>query len=235
MRMETAQNGRVERTHIEPDGAWRDHSSGWRERAGGWIWLLAVQFFVAQAVVQAGWTTPYSLRDNFISDLGNTACGVYLVAVETWVCSPWHAWMNASFVLLGAQIVVGAALLGRTLARGRLAGAGLAMLSLAGPGLVLVGVFPENENLPPHKLGAAMQFVVGNAGLAVLGWTFVRHRGRLVFGTVTGLAGIFGLAATAFFVAECYLGLGIGGMERVAAWPLPLWLSLAGALALRRR
>ena len=39
-------------------------------KVGALAWVLAAQFFVAQAVVQSAWTTPFSLRENYISDLG---------------------------------------------------------------------------------------------------------------------------------------------------------------------
>src|SRR4029077_8587406 len=77
---------------------------------GAIVWVLAVQFFVAQIVVQSAWVTPFSLTQNFISDLGNTDCGPYPPDSGMYVCSPWHTWMNASFILLGLIILVGAAL-----------------------------------------------------------------------------------------------------------------------------
>jgi hypothetical protein len=42
---------------------------------GGGSWILTLLYFIGQAVAQAAWTTPYSLIDNRVSDLGNTACG----------------------------------------------------------------------------------------------------------------------------------------------------------------
>jgi hypothetical membrane protein len=195
-------------------------------RLGAIVWICAVQFFVAQAVVQAAWTTPYSLSENFISDLGNTACGPYAYESVVYVCSPLHAWMNASFVLLGAIILVGVALVGRVFSQGPLGMIGLALVALAGPGLVLVGLYPENEALTPHKIGAGMQFVSGSLGMIVLGLALVRRaRGLGLFSIV---AGATGLLATVLFVEEIYLGLGIGGMERVAAYALPVWLIVAG-------
>src|SRR5689334_5467880 len=75
-------------------------------RAGSIICILAVQFFIAQAVAQFAWTTPFSLMTNFISDLGNTACSPD-PASGPYVCSPWHALMNGSFILLGVTILCG--------------------------------------------------------------------------------------------------------------------------------
>ena len=76
-------------------------------RLGAVVWICAVQFFVMQAVVQSAWTSPFSLIHNFISDLGNTVCGPYPAGSGRFVCSPWHAAMNASFALQGVLIAAG--------------------------------------------------------------------------------------------------------------------------------
>src|SRR5437868_10337754 len=101
-------------------------------RLGAFIWILAVQFFVAQIVVQSAWVTPFSLIQNFISDLGNTTCGPYPKDSTMYVCSPWHAWMNASFILLGLIILVGAMLIRKRFPPIRSRAAGLLLLALAG-------------------------------------------------------------------------------------------------------
>ena len=79
-------------------------------RLGALAWLLAAQFFAAQVVVASAWTTPFSLTTRVISDLGNTACGRYPNASSLIVCSPWHAGMNASFILVGMTMAAGAIL-----------------------------------------------------------------------------------------------------------------------------
>lgn len=72
---------------------------------GGGSWILTLLYFIGQAVAQGAWTTPYSLIDNRVSDLGNTACGRTLA--NTYICSPLHAVMNTTFVLTGVLILVG--------------------------------------------------------------------------------------------------------------------------------
>jgi hypothetical membrane protein len=201
-------------------------SNGTRVRTGAVVWICAVQFFVVQAVVQSAWTTPYSLSENFISDLGNTTCGPYPYESVVYVCSPLHAWMNASFVLLGAIILVGAALVWRALVGDWVGVVGLALVVLAGPGLILVGLYPEDVAITPHKVGAGAQFVLGNLGLVVLGIALL-GRGR-IFALFSIVAGAAGLVATVLLVEEIYLGLGIGGMERIAAYTIPVWLIVAG-------
>jgi hypothetical protein len=70
-------------------------------------WLLGLEELVGQAIAQAAWTTPYSLSQDYISDLGVTRCGTYRILGETsYICSPLHDVMNVSFVLAGLFMVV---------------------------------------------------------------------------------------------------------------------------------
>lgn len=218
-----------------------------RLRAGAWIWISALQFFVVQAVVQLSWTTPFSLANNYISDLGNTACAAYPLGSASYVCSPWHAAMNASFIVMGATVVAGGTLLWRAFGADGMSVAGLALVALASPGYILVGMFPENANHPPHYLGAALNFVGANCGLIVLGAAMLARRGRTGrdpssaeqiaerTAAYTAASGTVGLAATALLVSGHFLGVGEGGMERIAAYPLPLWMIVTGIAFLRAR
>jgi hypothetical membrane protein len=195
--------------------------------------VLAIQFFIAQIIVQVAWTTPFSLTANYISDLGNTTCGFYPVDSNMYVCSPLHAGMNASFIALGVIILLGAALTWRAFPPGRARTIGLVLLTLAGPGPILVGLFPENVNITPHAIGAAAHFISGNLGIAVLGIAIAATHSQKLLAIFSIIAGSVGVIATALFVAGHYLGLGIGGMERIAAYPLPLWLIVVGVALLQ--
>jgi hypothetical membrane protein len=197
-------------------------------RIGAIVWVLAIQFFIAQFVVQSAWATPFSLTTNYISDLGNTTCGPYPATSGAYVCSPWHAWMNASFMLLGVTILLGAALVRRAFPPGLLSAAGLLLVALAGPGVIMVGLFPENVDIAKHSLGAGVEFVSGSLGMIVLGIALAATRRHAWLATFSIGAGVVGLLATGLFVAGQYLGLGIGGMERLAAYALPVWLIVAG-------
>jgi hypothetical membrane protein len=145
---------------------------------------------------------------------------------------------EASFILLGVIILSGVVLGRSAFPTGWFSGAGLTLLSLAGAGIILVGLFPENENIALHRVGAAGHFVVGNLAVALLGIALTMGNELGAGLTQTGerpalaiysiVSGVVGLAATALFITDHYLGLGIGGMERVAAYPLPLWLIVAG-------
>ena len=53
-----------------------------RESTGAFAWILTVQFFVAQGVVQSAWTTPFSLAHNMISDLAREGMTMICVTHE---------------------------------------------------------------------------------------------------------------------------------------------------------
>lgn len=194
---------------------------------GAIAWICTVQFFPVQAVVQLAWPTPFSLRRNYISDLGNTVCAPFPPGSSMMVCSPWHAGMNASFALTGVLILLGAVLFG-TQHGTRLGKFGLALIAGAGVGFMLVATFPENMRTAPHRFGAALHFIGGNLGLVLLGAALRRSEARPRWALVTIAAGMLGLLSTALFVSGHDLGAGIGGMERLAAYPVPLWTTLTG-------
>ena len=91
-----------------------------------------------------------------------------------------------------------------------------------------MGFFPEDVNITYHRLGAAAHFILGNLGMVALGIALGQARRRQALAVYSIVSGVVGLLATALFVSHHYLGMGIGGMERLAAYPLPLWLIVAG-------
>ncbi|MGH7919239.1 MAG: DUF998 domain-containing protein [Candidatus Dormibacteraceae bacterium] len=194
--------------------------------AAGLVCLLELQYWVVQAIAERAWALPYSLRLNYISDLGSTACGPA-------VCSPLAPLMNASFVCSGALCVAAAVLLPAALAIGRWAGPAGVLLGLSGLGTAVVGLVPENVHLHPHTLAAMLAFYAGNAALCVLGLGMRRRRPAT--GWVTVALGVVGLLASLAFFGGHRLGVGVGAVERVAAWPLFVWLVVASGLLLGRR
>lgn len=189
---------------------------------GPLIWLATVEYFVVQYAVAAKWSTPYSLLRNPISDLGNTSCGIY---DGRYVCSPEHGLMNVAFIGLGVLMAVGAPLIHQEFREHPLAIAGFGGMVIAGVGTILVGLSPENVNHTVHVLGAAGPFLVGNVALIILSCTLMLSTRVRV---VTGVAGAIGLVGLLFFALGVDLGLGQGGMERVAAYPQTIWLIFFG-------
>jgi hypothetical membrane protein len=184
-----------------------------RLRWGACAWLLTLQFFVVEALVQRRYDGSYSRTDDVISALG---------AAD----SPAHQLMNASFVVQAALILGGALLLRPALA-GAAARVVPVLLGAAAAGALLVGVFPTDGNATVHATGAVLYLVGGGLGLIALGYA-VRPRSEVV-ASALALLGVVGTAATVFFLTGVTRYLGEGGTERVAAYVLPIGLALAGA------
>ena len=241
---------------------------------GGGSWILTLLYFIGQAVAQAAWTTPYSLIDNRVSDLGNTACGRTLA--NTYICSALHAVMNTTFVLTGVLTLIGLFLMRSIWPRRRLTTWGLILLGVAGLGTILVGLSPENVNVLFHLIGA-LNIPAGNAAMILLGlaiwgqhWgsriaprraeeergdmLFVAERRRsrraptrdprgesaasgaielAWFSVLSGVIGFLGLLVGPVLVI--LTGHGGGLAERVALYPLIIWLIVFGSAILSKK
>ncbi|GAA3507423.1 DUF998 domain-containing protein [Streptomyces showdoensis] len=207
-----------------------------RVRIGYVAWIVgAVQFFVVHVVAQSAWARPYSWAHNNISDLGNAHCALQAEPEPRFVCSPEHGLMNVSFVTLGVLLVAGAALTGgAALWRGgRTAATARLLLAAAGAGFVLVGLAPADVDENLHVLGALLVMAMGNIGLFLAGFALA-ERTPAALRRGTSLLGALAITAFGLFLSRHYLGLGMGGMERVAAFPLLLWAAAVGVLGFSR-
>ncbi|HUD07118.1 MAG TPA: DUF998 domain-containing protein [Candidatus Saccharimonadales bacterium] len=186
------------------------------------MWMLSVQYFLTQIFVARAWHPGYSLLQNTISDLGNTSCGIY---AGHYVCSPLHSWMNASFIILGSFMALGSLLIYQEFREREGTLIGFSLMAIAGVGTIIVGLFPENTDATLHIIGATLPFLFGNIGLVIVGLKLFVSKNLNYY---TLFSGIFSLVALAFFVSHRYLGLGIGGMERLTAYPQTIWLIVFG-------
>ena len=200
-------------------------------RLGAWALVLGTaQFFVFHLVVQLAWPEPYSWAHNNISDLGAVGCGPW-DGDGRYVCSPLHAWMNASFVLQGALLLAGLAL-AAPLRHGATTGTARAFLFLAGLGFVLAGLAPADANEGLHVLAAFAVLFCSNIGLLYAEGPG-RAEGTRAVRAYSLTLGTVGFVATALFMGEVYLVFGMGGMERLAVFPLQAWAALVGVRSLR--
>jgi hypothetical membrane protein len=164
------------------------------------------------------------LIDNRVSDLGSTACG--RTVANTLICSPLHAVMNMTFVLTGVLILIGLFPTRLVWPRRRLATWGLVLLAVAGAGTMLVGLSPENVNVVLHVIGA-LNIPAGNLAMILLGLAIWRDRhGMARFSVAAGVVGLLGMLAGPFLVI--LTGHGGGLAERIALYPLIIWLIVFG-------
>jgi len=181
--------------------------------------MACLQFFLAEQLVRREWTIPYSFARNYVSDLGATV-------------SPWHALMNGSFVLQGLLIAGGALLTWRRWSMlGRI---GMCLLLISGLGVVMVGFVPEDGNGSLHRLGAAFHFLGAGLGMITAGLS-ARHG---AFRWVSIAVGLAVLAATVL-VGEgsgaLIRDVGVGAVERVAAYGIAGWMVIAGVWLWRQQ
>ena len=192
-------------------------------RMGAVLWIACVQFFLAEQVVRLRWTDPYSFSTNYVSDLGAMGCSAQ-------VCSPWHTLMNGSFVLQGLLIAGGAMLTWKWWnVWGRIA---MGLLMICGLGVIIVGFVPEDASSGLHRFGAALHFLGGGLGIMAAGLTLRRGFGWISVGT--GAAIVAATVALSEGGGRWAEAMGVGGLERVAAYGIAGWMALAGAWLARR-
>jgi hypothetical protein len=219
-----------------------------REYIGAWAVLSVVQYFMAEAAVIEAWagTEPYDRRTGFISDLGAVNCGVY---EDRNVCSPLHLLMNASFVVQGLGMLVGALLLSSALLRiaarpgvrvaashtGEIpwfAAAGVrALTGAAGTGTIIVGLVPEDVGSNWHFTGAVIYFAAGAFALLLLGGLWLRQTPLGWFILACGAVSFSALIAggvTDMNVPEP------GALERLMGYPITIGLAAAGLVIAQR-
>ena len=205
---------------------------------GAVFWILCLQYFAGEAISIMGWRGPYSLSENYISDLGAVGCGSAAAGQNGQIaalCSPLHAVMNTSFVLQGLLIVAGTLCVWPMFPTGKLWTAALLLTGVSGLGVFVVGLVPEDTTASIHYLGAVENLFCTNAATVLMGVAmFGLRRETRLMGALTLAAGLIGLFGFACLGTHAYLGLGVGVMERVTTYPFPLWIAAMGVLLLRR-
>ncbi|MGK5740577.1 DUF998 domain-containing protein [Micromonospora sp. URMC 103] len=201
---------------------------------GAYSLLLAAPVYLSANVIAGlAWRRPpFSWATNNISDLGNVTCGLWDTTRPRQVCSPWHTTMNVGMVATGLLIALGLLLARRALGRGVAARATTVLVLAGAGGHVLAGLYPADVNEDNHFLAALLIFFLGNAGLLIAG---LAGRSPL-FAPMRGVSitlGLIGVTGTALFLAGIDLGFGVGGMERVAVFPMLVWAFVVGLGALR--
>jgi hypothetical membrane protein len=171
-----------------------------------------------------------------ISFLGITSCGPFTLpqSSQTFdVCSPLHDVYNTAIVLFGLLTIAGAILTRPAWPPGRLASIGIALVILGAIGAILAGLFTADQDLGMHAAGALLHFVLTSVGTVLLGVAVLDRRTSL--GAFSIACGAISLTAFILYGSQIDLGLGRGGMARLASYPCTLWLVVTGATLLMLR
>jgi len=198
---------------------------------GAFLLLAGALVFVgAMIVAQVGYGSSYSLKDNFISDLGAAHCGEFNASGSAgrYVCSPWNAVFDVGIIVMGLCAVFAVILLRTAFPVRRSRTVGLILLGLMGLGSIGVGFSPEDVNVTVHSICALCAFLGGALGLMVLGFAMFRDTRWGGFRTYTMVSGLVSFVALVLFLTGTYAGLGVGGMERLIVAPVLLWSVVVG-------
>jgi hypothetical membrane protein len=212
----------------------------WSQIGGILLLAAAVVIMVAMVVTEWGWTAPYSLVNNAISDLGSVNCG-YAYGGTHYSCSPWHIVFNAGIILMGLLVIVGATLIWRSFPGRRLRLAGWVLLVGLGVGAIGIGLFPwDAGNFKAHQIAGLGVFVGGNLGLVALGLAMDRDPQWGRFRALSVILGVVGVVAFLAWIVQISLANndfppGGGALERISAGMIILWLFVIGVYLARRR
>jgi len=179
------------------------YSSG---KVAGALFFIAVTQFVLGLVVSEALYPGYSIYRNYISDLG---------------VGPSSMIFNSSVFLMGLLLIIGAYFLQRAFNFQVLT----VMLVLTAVGAMGVGVFTEDFGTI-HTVVSLITFLFsGLSAIFSVVCSYV-HKFSLVkmpFSAISVILGLITLGALGLFVGKIYLGLGVGGMERMIAYPILMW------------
>ena len=179
-----------------------------RIKAGTLLFVGGAQFTIFLIIAEAVYPY-YNVSANFISDLG------------VWG-EPSAAIFNPSTVIFGLLVLTSAFFIQKEFKMSIFS----LVVALSGLGAMGVGFFPENTfvvNGVPlvHTLSAGVGFIFG-ALAAITSYKITKVPFRY-FSVILGVAAL--LALILFRTTEAYdfLGLGVGGMERMVTYPTIVW------------
>ncbi len=168
------------------------------KRAAGLLLVVGGILCLLGIIVAEALHPSYSTSDNYISDLG---------------VGPSALIFNVSVFLLGLLTVFAAYFIQKAF-NNRLFSI---LAGLAGIGAIGVGLFPEDAGTL-HAVFSLITFLFGAIS------AIASHRlGRPPLSYLSIVLGVSSLIALMLFASGNYLGLGVGGMERLIAYPALLW------------
>jgi len=168
-------------------------------KIAGVLFFIAATQFVFGLIVAEALYPGYSISTNYISDLG---------------IGPSSMIFNTSIFLLGLLSLIGIYFLLRAFHRKVVT----ILFAIAAVAAMGVGIFTENSE-SMHMFVSFVVFIFG--GLSAI---FSCRLMKYPFNIIVILLGLMSLLALIFFIGNFYLGLGVGGMERMIVYPVLIWM-----------
>ena len=186
------------------------------QRIAGTVLLVGLAQFLLLLQIAEYLYPNYSTSQNYISDLGATCRSGTCIIVQ-----PSAFIFNGSIIVLGVLSVISAYYLQNAFRRKVFS----LFVLVAGLGAIGVGLFPENTGII-HLVVSFITFVF--IGLAsIMSYRIVTSP----LNYISIILGVLTLVDMVLFISGNYLGIGVGGMERMIVYPALVWgLAFAGFL-----
>ncbi len=172
--------------------------------AGTLLLVGGAQFVIALIIAEAIYPG-YSVAHNYISDLGVWGSNSALV-------------FNSSIMIFGLTVLASSYFINKQFKNLAIS----FFFALAGAGSLGVGIFPENtfivNGIPViHSFSALLAFVFG--GIAAISLYKITKSPFRYLSVIVGAASLIAMVLFITTRDSGALGLGVGGMERMVAYP----------------
>ncbi|MFP3190385.1 MAG: DUF998 domain-containing protein [Thermoproteota archaeon] len=191
------------------------------KKAGVALFLGVAQFSVFLIIAESTFPN-YSVSGNYISDLGRI-CGRPPANPNSCIAvQPSSMIFNGSIIFLGILVIIGSYFLLKAKVPKDIPI--LAIISAIG--MIGVGTFPEGSPFMLHTVSSFITFLF--IGIFAIVSYRIQKFPMNVFAIIAGAATLLALF---LYASNIYLGLGMGGMERMVVYPVMVWsLAFAGYL-----
>ncbi|OGS40231.1 MAG: hypothetical protein A3K77_01260 [Euryarchaeota archaeon RBG_13_31_8] len=166
--------------------------------AGVFFFIAATQFVFGLIVAEALYPG-YSISQNYISDLG---------------IGPSSIVFNTSIFILGLLSIIGIYFLQRAFHFKMVT----ILFTIAALSAMGVGIFTENSE-PMHIFASFLVFIFSGLS-AIFSYKLMKYP----FNIIVILLGLMSLSAMILLIGNIYVGLGVGGMERIIVYPILIWM-----------
>ena len=184
------------------------------KRVAGLLFIVAVVQYVLAIVVSEAVNPGYSVGQQMVSELGDWSLAGNNAAI-----------LNTSIILYGLLVITGAYYIQR-IVKNRLFAP---LLAINGIGSIVCGFVSLNISFEVHGTFGLIAFI-SIVAAAIMSYKFLKSP----LSYISVILGAITLLAIVLFMAgqgdsAFYLGLGLGGIERIIIYPMALWLLGVGA------
>ena len=168
-------------------------------KVAGVLFFIAATQFVFGLIVAEALYPGYSISQNYISDLG---------------IGPSSIVFNTSIFILGLLSIIGIYFLQRAFHFKMVT----ILFTIAALSAMGVGIFTENSE-PMHIFASFLVFIFSGLS-AIFSYKLMKYP----FNIIVILLGLMSLSAMILLIGNIYVGLGVGGMERIIVYPILIWM-----------